>query len=257
MKKKHLLLIAAAGLLAFSAAACTASNTDTPADKSLSEQEDPERNALYDYITDNLGYTVADLRVVNEDDGYHVVINVAGTPDQLQELCQQAVDLLEKYADDNDISISVINPVILTSGDVAFGWSTNGTLYSTNKYPIAENVSLEDIASTLSNSVDTSVYHMPTDEEVATVADEDIEWEIVSTQDYVRDSKACIGYRVYINTDRASELQYRSIFEEITKDDKSLHTVWFYFSKSAADGSEEADVIMEQTIEGITPFTQK
>lgn len=252
---KKLLMISIAFVLPLSLISCGSANTDTITQENTSEQIDSERDTIYNNIMKNLGYTITDLRVIAEDEGYHIVLNVPGTPDMLQKLCEDSLSFINKYAEENNIAIYKINPIILTSGNTAFGWSTDGgTLYSSDIYPIAENVSVSDITTKLSEIINMSAYYAPDAEDVSPIADEDIEWEIISTQDYVRNNKPCLGYRVYINTDRASTTQYDSIFKEITNDNKYLHTVWFYFSKSAADGSEIADVTMEQVAEGIIPL---
>ncbi len=256
MHTKTLILLTAC-VVSLTITSCGSANTDTNTQESTSEQTDTKRDALYNYITDNLDYTITDLRVVAEDEGYHVVLNVPGTPDMLQKLCEDSLNCINKYAKEHDISVSKINPIIKTNSNVDFGWSTEGTLYSTDTYPIAKDVSVSDITTKLSENIDMETYHTPDDEDVTSIADADIAWEIISTQDYVRDNKECIGYRIYINTDKASEQQYRSIFQEITDDGKYLHTIWFYFSKSAADGSGEADVIMEQVTEGIIPIPKQ
>ncbi len=83
---------------------------------------------------------------------------------------------------------------------------------------------------------------------------DNVDWEIVSRQSYVRDGKQCIGYRVYIDARDAKNSVYNAIYREITKDDgKYLHTVWFYFVKSSANGGRSADVTMEETRPGIIP----
>lgn len=253
MHTKTLILLTAC-VVSLTITSCGSANTDTNTQESTSEQTDPERDALYNYITDNLDYTITDLRVVAEDEGYHVVLYVPGTPDMLQKLCEDSLTCINGYSDEHDISVSKINPIIKTNDNVAFGWSTNGTLYSIDTYPIAKDVAVSDITTKLSEKIDFATYFTPDAEDVSQIADEDIKWEIISTQDYVRRNKKCLGYRVYINTRKASPAQYSSIFEEITDDGKYLHTVWFYFSKSAADGSGEADIIMEQVAEGITPI---
>lgn len=60
-------------------------------------------------------------------------------------------------------------------------------------------------------------------------------WEVVSTQSYVRDGKECMGYRVYVSSN-CPATKYE-IFEAVTNDSYYKHTVWFYHSKSDADGS--------------------
>jgi hypothetical protein len=80
------------------------------------------------------------------------------------------------------------------------------------------------------------------------------DWEIVSTQDYVRDGRECIGYRIYVDRDYASDQVFRHIFSYVTDDDGYyLHTVWIYYFSSMADGSYPADYIMEQTRQGELP----
>lgn len=60
------------------------------------------------------------------------------------------------------------------------------------------------------------------------------DYEIVSTQSYIRDGQECMGYRVYV---KESCKEYESIAYEVTKDGYYQHTVWFYHSKKDADGS--------------------
>ena len=254
---KKIVIITLISMLVFSTAACDSSTSESTNVDAATEHQDPIKEKLYSFIQNNLGYTITDLRVVAEDDGYHIVINVPGTPNMLQKLCEDSINCVNGYAEENDIAITKINPIILSDNDIAFGWSTSGTLYSSDTYPIAENVSISDITTTLSKTIDMDSYSIPDAEDVAPIADEEIEWEIISTQDYIRNNKECLGYRVYINTDRASDMQYRSIFDEITNDGKYLHTVWFYFSKSSATRSGTADVTMDQTVEGITPLPEK
>ena len=81
-----------------------------------------------------------------------------------------------------------------------------------------------------------------------------ITYEVISTQDYIRDGQKCIGYRVYIDTRDVTYSEYRAIFCELTDNDgKYLHTVWFYFNKDSANGTDIANVTMEQTVRGIIP----
>ncbi len=86
---------------------------------------------------------------------------------------------------------------------------------------------------------------------------DNVDWEIISSQSYVRDGQQCMGYRVYINADDANNSAYRAIFQEVTDDGKYLHTVWFYFIKSHADGTHTANIIMEETASGVIPTPTK
>ncbi len=79
------------------------------------------------------------------------------------------------------------------------------------------------------------------------------DWEIISTEDYVRDGKKCIGYRIYVNRDYGSEEIYKDIFSYVTDDGYYLHTVWIYNIKSMANGSYSADYILEQTRQNQLP----
>jgi glucose/arabinose dehydrogenase len=84
------------------------------------------------------------------------------------------------------------------------------------------------------------------------------DWEIVSTQDYVRDGRKCIGYRIYVDRDYASTRVFKNIFSYVTDDDGYyLHTVWIYYFSSMADGSHSADYILEQTRQGELPEPEK
>lgn len=246
IKKQNIFIL----LLALLCVGCNANTKKEP-------NSDDTTDQLYNYIKSNLNYSITDLRVVLEDDGFHVVINVPGTPDMLQKLCEDSVNYINDYANQNNITISVINPIIVTDIDIVFGWSTDGTLYSSDRYPIAQEVAVSDITEILSDNIDIYAYSSPNPDDVAPIDDSEIEWEIISTQDYIRDGKECIGYRVYINTKRASNSQYKEIFNEIiSNDNKYLHTVWFYYDKSAADGSGTADVTMEQIDKDIIPIPE-
>jgi hypothetical protein len=80
------------------------------------------------------------------------------------------------------------------------------------------------------------------------------DWEVVSTQSYVRDGQKCMGYRIYVDYDYASTDIYKDIFLYVTDDDGYyLHTVWIYNIKFRANGSYSADYIMEQTRQGELP----
>ncbi len=216
----------------------------------------PETEALYNYIMENLSYTITDLRVVPEDEGYHITLNAIGIPDMLQKLCEDSLNCITGYSAEHNLSISEINPIITSrcnGVNVAFGWSTDGTLYSTNTFPIAKNVEISDITSKLQNIITAGVYYTPAIEDVLPIADEDIEWELLEMDNRAHNEYAY--YYVYINTNKASDSQYSSIFKEITKEDGfKLHSVKFYFSKSADIGSDEPDVIMYEAAPGITPL---
>ncbi len=82
-------------------------------------------------------------------------------------------------------------------------------------------------------------------------------WEVISTSEYVRNNKKCMGYRVYLSESKTSE-EKQKIFEEITNHSSYyLHTVWFYSTKSGASGSGSYDMgMMEQTYKGEKPIVQ-
>ena len=82
----------------------------------------------------------------------------------------------------------------------------------------------------------------------------DGDWDIVSTSDYIRDGQKCIGYRIYITSSYATNESMKDIFTYLTKQDNYyLHTVWFYHTRSNANGTNSADSIMEETSPGKIP----
>lgn len=80
-----------------------------------------------------------------------------------------------------------------------------------------------------------------------------IEYEVISSQEYARNGKKCMAYRVYVPS-KPSNDDARGIFERVTKDSYYLHTVWFYRSKSKASGSDAADWTMEEVSKGVIPY---
>lgn len=79
-------------------------------------------------------------------------------------------------------------------------------------------------------------------------------WDIVSTSNYVRNGQKCIGYRVYISNSYATDESMKDIFTYLTKQDGYyLHTVWYYHTRSNANGTNSADSIMEETSPGQIP----
>ena len=79
-----------------------------------------------------------------------------------------------------------------------------------------------------------------------------ISYEVISTQEYVRDGKKCIAYRVYVPS-MPSYSDAKRIFETVTNDDYYLHMIWFYVNKSKATGTDSANWTMEETVKGVTP----
>ena len=73
------------------------------------------------------------------------------------------------------------------------------------------------------------------------------DWEIISTEEYVRDGQKCMGYRIYVDAHYGSEDIYKDIFNYVTDDGYYLHIVWIYNVKSMANGNYSADYILEQT----------
>ena len=80
-----------------------------------------------------------------------------------------------------------------------------------------------------------------------------VEYEVVSTQEYVRDNQKCMAYRVYVK-EKPTKEQAQKIWKQITRDSYYLHIVWFYDDKSAASGSDGYKWKMEQTEKGTIPF---
>lgn len=82
-------------------------------------------------------------------------------------------------------------------------------------------------------------------------------WEVISKSEYVRDNKKCMGYRVYLSENKTYK-EKQAIFEDITSHSSYyLHTVWFYSTKSGANGSGTYDMgMMEQTYKGEKPIVK-
>lgn len=84
------------------------------------------------------------------------------------------------------------------------------------------------------------------------------DWEIVSSQEYVRDGKQCMGYRIYVSSSYGSTQVYRDIFSYVVSNDNYyLHTVWIYGTHKSANGSSSADYILEEKFSGDIPYPVK
>lgn len=80
------------------------------------------------------------------------------------------------------------------------------------------------------------------------------EYENVSNDEYVRDGKKCIAYRISVSSDLTDE-ELTSVFHDVCSgDDYYLHTVWFYSSSDLASDGNSYDVAMlEETASGSDP----
>lgn len=128
---------------------------------SVKKDDDP----LYSFIETNLEYDISDVTVIKKDGGYIVVIYVVGDSDILQKLCVDSVELIEPYAEENGLSIILINPIVRSENGDFFGWSTNGTLYTNTKNPVAEGVSVESIDAELNDFLNSSALASKSDAE--------------------------------------------------------------------------------------------
>lgn len=81
-----------------------------------------------------------------------------------------------------------------------------------------------------------------------------VDYETVSTSEYARDGKKCIGYRVYVPDKDATDEQLLDIYSKVTNDAYYLHTVWIYFDRKEAEGGL-ASATIEETSKGVTPTT--
>lgn len=79
-----------------------------------------------------------------------------------------------------------------------------------------------------------------------------VTYQVISQQEYARDGKKCMGYRVFVSG-RPSYSDAKAIFEEVTDDSYYLHTVWLFLSKNDASGSGTANWTMEEVTKGVTP----
>ena len=171
----------------------------------------------------------------------------------MQSFSIDALDTTRLFCRNNNLEFGKLNTVVLYGVEKYCGWaSNNGTLYTNEKYPVKNNVDVNSITEELSKVIDLDVTAVPSQ---IYANDEDISYEIVSTQEYVRKNEKCIGYRVFINVKNASDSQLLNIYKKITQDDSYyLHTVWYYYNKSSADGSGTANAIIEQTVPDINPI---
>ena len=79
-----------------------------------------------------------------------------------------------------------------------------------------------------------------------------INYETVSTSTYVNDGELCESYRVYVEDKNVSDDQLKDLFKWVVHDNDNngkyyYHTVWVYFDKSKAKGTDAADITVEET----------
>ena len=221
---------------------------------SATEESDYIQFEYEKYCKDNLEYNFDKISTKKlEGNSYNVFLQIIDTPKSLQSFSKESLEKTKIFFESKNLKVESFNTVVLSDVEVFWGWATNGVLYSYDTYPIAQNVDVDNITKELSKVVDLDKYDRVKDKIYAD--DDEIIWEVISTQNYVRDNNKCIAYRVYINVDNASDAQLLNIYEEATKDDGYyLHTVWFYYDKASANGSGTAQITIEQTINGIDPI---
>lgn len=80
------------------------------------------------------------------------------------------------------------------------------------------------------------------------------EYENVSNDEYVRDGKQCVSYRVSVSSDLTDD-ELTAVFNDVCNgDDYYLHTVYFYSNSDIANGGDAYDVAMlEETAAGSDP----
>lgn len=80
------------------------------------------------------------------------------------------------------------------------------------------------------------------------------EYENVSNDEYVRDGKQCVSYRVSVSSDLTDD-ELTTVFNDVCNaDDYYLHTVYFYSNSDIANGGDAYDVAMlEETVSGSDP----
>lgn len=79
-----------------------------------------------------------------------------------------------------------------------------------------------------------------------------INYETVSTSTYVNDGELCESYRVYVEDKNVSDDQLKDLLKWVVHDNDNdgkyyYHTVWVYFDKSKASGSDPAEITVEET----------
>lgn len=95
-----------------------------------------------------------------------------------------------------------------------------------------------------------SASEVSTEADAATIP----EYTNVSNDEYARDGKACVSYRVAVSADLDDDALL-SVFNDVCADDGYyLHTVFYYSNVDAADGGDAYDVaVLEETEPGSAP----
>lgn len=114
------------------------------------------------------------------------------------------------------------------------------------------------VACSKTNTYETiSITEAPTEKETVAEYHTSLNWEIVSTQSYLRESKECNAWRVYISDNKYSVKKgdIRDLYMELLQtqdpaDEYYYHTVWMFFDRTKADGSGIADISIEQIVGG-------
>lgn len=83
-----------------------------------------------------------------------------------------------------------------------------------------------------------------------------IDYEIVSTSEYVNNYEKSKGYRVVVSR-TATRSELIEVFEDITDDGYAYHTVWFYSSRSKANGSDFYDIAVIDDDSGHTSYKER
>jgi|GEM_PF-2862267 hypothetical protein len=84
------------------------------------------------YFTDNVNYTLEDIRVIDEGkDGFAVIYSIAEpyTYDDFSPFVKQLVDTQVNFEKEEDINISYVNPTLRTGNNSWIGWSNKSFIF--------------------------------------------------------------------------------------------------------------------------------
>lgn len=239
------MFIAIVLLFLFSACSSTVQTNET-----LSTRDTSLENEFESLLTTQHNYNVKSVHINEESsNSYSVVFEIYANAQNLQEIATNSKNTAEKMLHEKSLELSWINPIVILNDEKYFGWSSkNGTLYSSESYPIAENVDISSINSYIGNSdMSSTEYHTA------------LNWEIVSTQPYTRGNHSCMAWRVYVSDSKYSITNgdIRDLYMELlqTEDPSNIyysHTVWIFLNRANADGSGMADISIEPVVDGST-----
>lgn len=140
MKRLFAAFVALACILTF--VGCT--KNDSPSSSIISEpqiQSDIKR-----YFSENLEYTLKDLRVVKEDDKSFTVVSTLGSEYNIDDFIpyvEQMIHISEEAAEKFNVTFSCINPTMYIEDSAWIGWSNDSLNFYDQDHYLVEDVTLD------------------------------------------------------------------------------------------------------------------